>query len=1121
MNTNSRSTWAVVGLMFVHLGVSLAGEAPTPMTPQLVVQTGHRDGVDFIMFSPDGRTLVSSGEDSRLIVWNVASGRELRTLEHHEAALSSAAFSPDGRTLALVGAVGSLKLWDVTTGKELLTLVDPNYLHKIISVAFSPNGRTLASGSEEHTIKLWDVATGRELRTLEGHTDRVNFVAFAPDGQTLVSASADQTVKLWDVPSGSVLRTLANRAEIVDLMAFAPDGQTLALGYFDHTLELWDVASGRRLRTLAGGTGGRNSVAFSPDGLTLASGSDDRTIKLWDVASGRAIRTLAGHAEAISSVAYSPDGRVLASSSLDHTIRLWDVASGEELRTLDGQAEAISSVAYSPDGRTLAVGSFDHTIKLWDLASGKEPRTLAGHAREVDSLAFSPDGQLVASGSDDRTIKLWDAASGKELRTLAGHTGAINSVAFSPDGQTLVSGSSDHTIKLWHVASGRELRTLTGHPDAVNSVAFSPNGRTLASGSSTAGVIKFWDVASGKKLRPLNNPEVLSLAFSRDGRILASAGYNLINLWDLASGKKLQTISAKNLFPISVALSPDGRTLASGGGLGNVELWDVASGKKLRTLAGHSAAVAAVAFSPDGQTLATAGTDSTSKIWRVADGALLVTLIAFRDGHWAVTDSVGRFDTADLEEMPYLNWVLPDDPFTPLPLEIFMRDYYEPRLLSRTMNGERLKPVRDLRSLNRIQPVVKIISAVAVAGQTNVVDISVEAVGISRRYQPDLPEVATAVHDLRVLRNGQLVGYSDGVLAQAGKEPYRKTFRVRLPTGNAAVHFTAYAFNDDRVKSNTAGLDYASSGSVPTTRPRAYVITVGVNQHQNTAWNLHYAANDARRMSESVVKRLRDQNLYQDIVPIVLISDTQQQFATKSNIEKVLDRLAGHSANVTDIPNGERLQTATPDDLVILSFSGHGFDEDGEFYLIPGDTGSGQGRTVTPDLRAHAISSNELADWWRDVDGGDMSMIIDACQSAASVGTEFKPGPMGASGLGQLAYEKGMRILAASQAEASAGESELTQQGLLSYALVHDGLDRGKADYKPVDGKITLAEWLAYGALRVPSLAKEVSLGVLDNRGAKSLAASYSRNPTLQQPALFDFTKNRRDAVIVSAVGSP
>lgn len=299
-------------------------------------------------------------------------------------------------------------------------------------------------------------------------------------------------------------------------LAFSLDGKKLASGSGNETIVLWDVASGKELAALNGHKEEVTSVAFSPDGKKLASASTDDTIKLWNVATGKELATLKGHTHVVRSVAFSPDGKTLASGSTDKTIKLWDVATGNELATLRGAPGGVYSVAFSPDGKRLASGGYDggdiyssrddRTVKLWDVAAGTELATLNGHKAAVNSVVFSPDGKMLASASNDKTIKLWDVATGKELATLQGHTGDVCSVAFSPDNMTLASGGRDERIKLWEVVPGRvvphkELTTLAvppfGFGDHVHSVAFSPDGKTLASGSFNG--IRLWDVATAKQ----------------------------------------------------------------------------------------------------------------------------------------------------------------------------------------------------------------------------------------------------------------------------------------------------------------------------------------------------------------------------------------------------------------------------------------------------------------------------------------------------------------------------------------------------------------------------------------------------------------------------------------------
>jgi hypothetical protein len=416
----------------------------------------------------------------------------------------------------------------------------------------------------------------------------------------------------------------------------------------------------------------------------------------------------------------------------------------------------------------------------------------------------------------------------------------------------------------------------------------------------------------------------------------------------------------------------------------------------------------------------------------------------------------------------------------PLPLEIFMRDYYTPRLLARIMNGEELPHIRSIAEIaNRVQPDAAVVSVTASKTHPGRADVIVHAAS----HANDKGH-ASGLQDLRLFRNGQMVGYREGALKD-GDFAFND---IQLPALSKTATFTAYAFNSMNIKSATAQKDYNYEPGTAA-KPHAYLLQIGVNHYQASGCELHGSANDAEKLSAILTERLTARGL--DVKPVRLVSTDTQKGATKQEIRDALKAIAA---------------VATPDDVFFLSFSGHGYgNKDGQFYILPSDVqGSCQG--VDDAMLKSAISADELAEWLRPIDAGEMTFVLDSCDSASSVeANDFKPGPMGSRGLGQLAYDKRMRILAASQSNQAARESETLHQGLLSYALTQEGLVEGKADWKPVDRKITVGEWLGYAAEEVPRLreAGEVKTG----RGITPIGEPTPFVKSAQIPAVFDFSK--------------
>jgi WD40 repeat protein len=433
-------------------------------------------------FSPDGRLLVTGSWGDVVKLWSWPALEPVGELADVGLVLS-VAFSPDGTRMASGSRDGRLMLWDVASRRRLRSLT--THEGSIVwTVAFSPDGTRLASGGNDQAIRLWDGRTLEAESILRGHGSEVWSVLWLPDGKQLASAGKDQTVRFWNaVPRIPRFRF----DDVIQAPAFSPDERRIALRRRDQGIHVLDLESGQTVQVFdAAELGG-----FSADGRSLSLLANDSTFERRSLEDGRllgslGVRTPTGK---YTRRLLTADGRWLVVGHDDGGITAEAVGSDAAVRHLDGHRMMIVSLEVSPDGTRLLSGCLDRTARLWDLRSGELLHTFEGHRMAVASGAFSADGKVMATGSWDDTARVWDVESRRELALLGGHPAAVHDVALAPDRRTLAVLSGGGVLKFWSLAAGREAGVLRfDQGRGLGSLGFSPGGRWLAVVTASGGL---------------------------------------------------------------------------------------------------------------------------------------------------------------------------------------------------------------------------------------------------------------------------------------------------------------------------------------------------------------------------------------------------------------------------------------------------------------------------------------------------------------------------------------------------------------------------------------------------------------------------------------------------------
>ena len=637
------------------------GDGERPLPPGAVLRMGsgkmwHKSWLTSVAFSPDDRSIVAGDYDGSVRIWDVATGQQ--RLELDEKAGGKVAVSPDGKTLATAGYYQPhITLWDAASGERIRQLPQ-----NARSLAYSKDGRRLVAAGSDAMVRIWEPATGRMERQLKGHKSALYAVAISPDGSIVASggggdgtAPSHNEVRLWNVETGQEVGQLVEDQSQprhlkgwVYALDFSSDGKLLAVASA-YTVRIWDVAQRKQLHQLDKCT---YDVDFSPVANQLVMPGE---FGIYDATTAKQIVKLPGDVGVYGCVAISHGGTMVASGNKQGLVQLWDAKTGGELVRRHGHNSAVHGAAFSPDGTVVvSVCREDGSVRLWGTASGRQLRKIDMHwegsdawwSHEGSRVFFPAYGREFMTWTYDGTIRFWEVA-GRANRTVHVGKRSVTDMALSPDGNSVAvvefDGSTSE-IGLYELDGGARLKSLQpfgqqrGSRLWTSCMAFSPNGKLLAVSlqlSNDSGrreeaglfTLQLWDVDAGKLVRSFrqNTNPAGAIVFSPDGELLISTatGATPIQVWKVADGTELRRLEQRgaghansDLTPL--AISPDGKILASATHKSEIVLWEVSTGTVIRQLQGHSKAITALAFSPDGKRLLSGSQDCTLLLWDIA-----------------------------------------------------------------------------------------------------------------------------------------------------------------------------------------------------------------------------------------------------------------------------------------------------------------------------------------------------------------------------------------------------------------------------------------------------------------------------------------------------------------------
>jgi len=942
---------------------------------------------------------------------------------------------------------GVIKFLDLTTrkvvdscGNNLLAKIDALFDDYLL--AFSADGHTLAA-SVSYTarengkfefkvgIALIDLLQKKLIGFLKATGPDCRAASFSANGKMLIVVGENDEINIWDTATQTIQRTVRSKTGRYAYAAFLDNNQIFAVlerrgdrlpENQKYVLECWEPAFKKLVARFPA-----NLDAYMTEGMSLASD---------------------GHTQVVY-----PD--------TSNNLRVIDAGSGTHLRAMGLPFQPVLKADFDAHTGDFIVAK-ENGIAIWNSKSQTfhSPVYFGGHATAVTlnqantkALAFTGQPVKLIDIRRNSVTPLFKPKSNGGFLNFD-LTGAA-STCISPDGNYIVLGnhqgqamlSKSPFAKLDEIFGDFDMGDKQNLVNPMNQLAISPNNRYVVFAGSLGPKIKIFDRVLKKLTVIESRYRVSSVTMSKDNRLLAFLKADgIIHLCRLGDAPaEIDTIRTpfgeiENL----LKFSDNGNEIALASFSGEVMTWDWRQHRMTNDWNIGSPVKSCQYIHHDSLLVAGDG-NASFKVFANYTHEQLLTVSFFNDRDWIAYSPEGFFDGTE-NAWELFPAGMPGKPWEMIYPEQLFNVFYQPGIIQDILDHNQtiraiLNERKDKRTNANLAHYIqtKIPQVTMLSQVTDPTDRSVVHV----KFQVN--STGSGMRDLKVFHNQMLVYEKSGKL-QPTNGIFTADVPIQLLQGDNTI--SAYCFNDDNIRSREIRTEVKSDHGLPV-KGDLHILSIGITAYQQAQLKLKYAAADAQLFSTTISENLLKTGNYR-----------------RSYIHHVPDAEATKAKLITQFRQlGTGLARLKANDVLFIFYSGHGFASGDNFYLVPQDASiSADGRSIN-----NLLSDTELSDLLKNIDCKEIVLVIDACQSGQAIGKATDQlGPFNAKGLAQLAYEKGMYVIAASQSQQSAIEVDTLAHGLLTYTMSIKGLKQSQADNAPKDKKIDIIEWLNYTAQEVP-----------------------------------------------------